>query len=126
MPARHPLCRRCLAPVAITVTEAGRALLINPDPDPARGNTAVYKDATGRLRSRRITAERPAMPWERVCVPHIATCQGRQEQQPDGRPRPTAGPQSGAAPEPGTHRRDPAGLPAGVVSLTDYRRRRQP
>lgn len=34
--------------------------------------------------------------------------------------------QAGAATQPGARRRDPVGLPAGVVSLTDYRRRRSP
>ncbi|WP_062214715.1 hypothetical protein [Streptomyces sp. NBRC 109706] len=122
MPARHPLCRRCLAPVAVTTTEAGRMLLIDPTPDPQYGNTAVHRDATGRLRSRRITAERPAMPWERVCVPHAATCAANQPQRPGGRADTHA---EQPRPAPQARRRSATGLPAGVVSLTDYRRRRR-
>lgn len=100
MPSRHRArCRACRAEVLITTTEAGKHLLIDPDPDPAYGNTAVHRDHLGVLRSRRITEERPALPWERVCVPHAATCRG-----------PTA---------------KQIALPIGVTSLSAYRYRRR-
>lgn len=83
----------------MTTTEVGKHLLINPEPDPERGNTAVYRDHLDVLRSRRITAELPAMPWEKVFLPHPATCT-----------------------EPKTEQLT---LPDGVTSLTAYRHNRR-
>lgn len=98
MRQRHrTLCRTCRTEVLVTTTEAGRHLLIDSDPDPDYGNTAVHRDHLDVLRSRRISDERPALPWERVCVPHAATCSGRTARQ--------------TAP------------PTGVTSLSTYRRR---
>lgn len=67
-------CTRCGQPVRWTVTAAGRHLPVNPNPDPT-GNSAVYTDATGRVRSRALTAERPVpehAEWR--AMPHAATC----------------------------------------------------
>ncbi|MFG3438361.1 DnaJ domain-containing protein [Nonomuraea sp. NPDC047897] len=41
------------------------------------GNTAVWRDVHGVLRSRRITADRPLVPPEKRMMPHAATCPGR-------------------------------------------------
>ena len=66
-------CLKCRAQVRITTAESGKAFLVDPAPDPS-GNTALHRDARGVLRSRRVSEERPAAPWERVMMPHAATC----------------------------------------------------
>ncbi|WP_378786539.1 J domain-containing protein [Nonomuraea fastidiosa] len=58
-----------------TRTEAGKKLAVNLAPDPA-GNTAVWRDVHGVLRSRRVTKARPVAPFERLMMPHAATCPG--------------------------------------------------
>ncbi|MFD6421581.1 hypothetical protein [Streptomyces sp. NPDC060198] len=93
-PAAHcPTCRR---PIRWTRTEAGRPLAVDPGPDPT-GNTAVWRDGTGALRSRRPSAELPLTGWERLHMPHVATCPTHQPETP---------------------------LPAGVTRLSDLRRRK--
>lgn len=66
-------CRRCHRTVRWTTSEAGKAFAVDPDPDPA-GNTAVLRDVGGTLRSRRVSADRPLIPGERLMMPHAATC----------------------------------------------------
>ncbi|WP_073754258.1 hypothetical protein [Streptomyces sp. CB03234] len=81
-------CPTCGARIRWTVTAAGKGLAVNADPDPA-GNTAVYADVTGRLRSRGLTKERPTLEHaEWRAVPHIATCTA---------PRPRTGRSNGGA-----------------------------
>ncbi|WP_228976722.1 hypothetical protein [Streptomyces sp. DH12] len=91
---RRSVCSDCGHEVLWTVTAAGKRLAVDPTPDPS-GNTAVVRDGLGAYRSRRPTDELPPMGYERLHVPHIATCQGR---------RPT-----------------PAELPPGVTDLAAYR-----
>lgn len=67
------ICRQCGKPVRWTRTEAGKALAVNPEPD-ADGNTAAYRDGLGAWRSRRPTEELPVLRWERLYMPHVATC----------------------------------------------------
>ncbi|MEU8195268.1 DnaJ domain-containing protein [Microbispora amethystogenes] len=58
-----------------TKTEGNNAhFAVNLRPDP-EGNTAVWCDTAGVLRSRRITEQRPAT-FERRMMPHVATCTG--------------------------------------------------
>ncbi|MFF1416529.1 hypothetical protein [Streptomyces sp. NPDC058280] len=90
-------CPDCRHPIRWTRTEAGRPLAVDPDPDPA-GNTAVWRDGTGALRSRRPSADLPLTGWERLHMPHVATCPARREQ---------------------------LALPAGVTRLDDHRNRRR-
>lgn len=67
-------CNWCGAPIRWTVTAAAKRLAVNAAPDDD-GNTAVYSDATGRLRSRALTAERPSLEHsEWRAMPHAATC----------------------------------------------------
>lgn len=66
-------CKRCPATVRVTTAESGKTFLVDPNPSPD-GNTAVWRDVAGVLRSRRISKDNPALPWERVMVPHAATC----------------------------------------------------
>lgn len=76
-----------------TTTEAGRPLAVNVAPDPA-GNTAVWRDVHGVLRSRRVTKARPLLPHEKLMMPHPATCAGParwRADPPRPRPRPRAG-----------------------------------
>ncbi|WP_433235417.1 J domain-containing protein [Streptosporangium sp. CA-135522] len=76
----------CGKPVRWTKTEAGSLLGVNPDPDP-KGNTAVWRDVAGVLRSRRVTTEWPLLPYERRMMPHVATCKPPQKKTPPP-PRP--------------------------------------
>jgi hypothetical protein len=92
------LCARCGHEVLWTVTEAGKRQAVDPVPDEA-GNTAVYRDGTGTWRSRRPTEELPVMAWERMHIPHVATCKANA---PKGKS---------------------AELPPGVADLTAYRRK---
>lgn len=66
-------CSDCGRGVLWTITEAGRRLAVDPEPDEA-GNTAVYQDGAGTWRSRRPTNERPLTGWERLHTPHVASC----------------------------------------------------
>ncbi|MEC3995234.1 hypothetical protein VSR01_17495 [Actinacidiphila sp. DG2A-62] len=95
------ICRDCYREVLWTVTDAGKRLAVDPEPDET-GNTAAYRDGTGTFRSRRPTDELPIMAWEKLYVPHVATCTARQRRATQKRP---------------------AVLPPGVLDLTAYRRR---
>lgn len=66
-------CPDCGHPIRWTITAAGRRLPVNPDPDDS-GNTAVYTDAVGTTKSRRITPELPLQAYEWRAMPHVATC----------------------------------------------------
>ncbi|MFJ6776585.1 hypothetical protein ACIQOV_37465 [Kitasatospora sp. NPDC091257] len=72
-------CRRCGMAVHWTITAAGARLAVDADPC-ALGNTAVYRDGTGTIRSRRPNAELPLLPYERLHLPHAATCVARPSQ----------------------------------------------
>ncbi|MFE4796167.1 hypothetical protein ACFRFL_13885 [Streptomyces sp. NPDC056708] len=98
---RTSICADCHREVLWTVTDAGKRLAVDPDPD-GTGNTAVYRDGTGTTRSRRPSEELPLMGWERVHVPHIATCTRRRGAPALARP---------------------ATLPPGVSDLSAYRRK---
>ncbi len=91
-------CRDCRRPVLWTTTEAGKRLAVDPEPNPA-GNAAVWRDGTSAVRSRRPSVELPLNGWERLYMPHVATCP--------------------------THAQQLA-LPASVTSLAAHRRKRRP
>ncbi|WP_259316775.1 hypothetical protein [Kitasatospora xanthocidica] len=59
-----------------TITSAGARLAVDANPS-ALGSTAVYRDGTGTIRSRRPSAELPLLPYERLHLPHAATCIAR-------------------------------------------------
>ncbi|WP_371517717.1 hypothetical protein [Kitasatospora sp. NBC_01300] len=69
-------CRRCGTAVHWTITAAGARLAVDVNPC-TLGNTAVYRDGTGTIRSRRPTAELPLLSYERLHLPHAATCIAR-------------------------------------------------
>lgn len=66
-------CGRCPATFVFAVTEAGRSMPVDVAPD-AAGNVAVHVDGSGRIRARIVSAELPVQPWERLHLPHFATC----------------------------------------------------
>ncbi|MGW7195525.1 hypothetical protein [Streptomyces chryseus] len=77
-------CDRCGQRIRWTVTAKGRPQAVDANPNDA-GNTAVYADAVGRLRSRALTSERPALEHlEWRAMPHAATCKepGRSRRAP--------------------------------------------
>ncbi|MBT3164029.1 hypothetical protein HTV80_13005 [Streptomyces sp. Vc74B-19] len=82
MPAPPAYCPDCRAPVLWTITEAGRRLAVDPTPNEL-GNTAAYRDGVGTLRSRRPSEELPLLPYERLYMPHVATCAVHVTGQPD-------------------------------------------
>lgn len=71
-------------------------LAVDPVPD-AKGNTAVWRDVTGVLRSRRVTGERPLAPHEKLMMPHVATCKPKARAKPKPPPsrRPSQRPAGG-------------------------------
>ncbi|EMF31100.1 hypothetical protein H114_00687 [Streptomyces gancidicus BKS 13-15] len=73
MPAPPSRCPVCWAPVLWTITQAGKRLAVDATPND-EGNTAAYRDGTGTMRSRRPSAELPLLPYERLYMPHVATC----------------------------------------------------
>ncbi|CAL9432780.1 hypothetical protein SUDANB21_02085 [Streptomyces sp. enrichment culture] len=81
MPAPSALCPDCREPVLWTITEAGRRLAVDPTPT-EDGNTAAYRDGVGTLRSRRPSEELPLLPYERLYMPHVATCSVRSGAEP--------------------------------------------
>lgn len=88
--------RPCGQKVRWTQTEAGMAFAVNLAPDPD-GNVAVFRDVRGKLISRRVTADRPLLPYERLMMPHIATCKAPpRPKPPPRRPPPRATPAAGA------------------------------
>ncbi len=60
-----------------------------PDPE---GNTAVWRDVHGVLRSRRVTKARPLAPFEKLMLPHAASCVARRRQATNGEPPPRTPP----------------------------------
>ncbi len=70
-------CGRCPALIAFAVTEAGRSMPIDVEPDVA-GNVAVHVDGAGRIRARVVSRDRPVQGYERLHLPHFATCAAAQ------------------------------------------------
>jgi hypothetical protein len=73
-PPRLVACRRCLKPVLPARTERGRRIALDPGPDP-KGNQAAWEDSDGTWKTRQLSAgSDPPWNWERVYMPHVATC----------------------------------------------------
>lgn len=86
VPAPNGRCRRCQRPVIVARTELRqRWFALDPRPDP-EGNQVAWQDSDGTWRTRQLSPGADA-PWgyERVFMPHVATCPAQQE--PD-KPRP--------------------------------------
>lgn len=87
-PSELTNCDTCHEQVLWTVTAAGNRKAVNPNPDDL-GNTAVYTDAVGRVRSRQLSKERPTLEHaEWLAMPHVATCVRPRPRTPQRRPRP--------------------------------------
>lgn len=99
MPRPNGRCRACGRDVLVAVTMAGRLQPLDPQPDDT-GNVAVYRDATGTWRARVPSEILPAHPWEKIHMPHHATCA------PPAKP-------------------DTPLLPDGVASLAEHRNRKK-
>ncbi|MBK3625471.1 hypothetical protein JHN59_11555 [Streptomyces sp. MBT49] len=66
-------CNVCGAAIRWTITEAGKRQAVNAAPD-AKGTRAVARDGRGTWLSRTPTDELPLCGWERLHMPHAATC----------------------------------------------------
>lgn len=84
MPAHAPVpCPSCRALILWTTTPAERRLPVDAEPTPA-GNVAVSQDVEGQLRGRVLRTSQPTVqPFERLYMPHFATCKA-----PPPKPRP--------------------------------------
>ncbi|MEV7282854.1 hypothetical protein [Streptomyces sp. NPDC093111] len=92
-------CDSCGERIRWTVTATGKRQAVNADPD-LNGNLGVYADGTGRLRSRGLSTERPALEHlEWRAMPHAATCT-----RPRARRRTVLRHNSGVRPAPWMHR----------------------
>ncbi|MFE3033082.1 hypothetical protein ACFXKY_15730 [Streptomyces canus] len=74
-------CHICGAPIRWTITEGRKRLAVDVEPHPD-GNTAVSRDGRGTWLSRRPTEELPLAPYEKLHQPHVATCEGRPDDEP--------------------------------------------
>lgn len=77
MPSDHNVapCPSCGQRIRWTVTATGRRQAVNAEPN-SGGNTAVYRDGVGTLRSRGLNTERPNVEsYEWRAMPHAATCE---------------------------------------------------
>lgn len=83
-------CRECGKPVlfAIVSNRQGKPpsrMPLDPRPDPA-GNVACYRDGTGAMVGRVLGKGEEKTGYERMWMPHFATCARRQKAapQPEG------------------------------------------
>jgi hypothetical protein len=72
------VCYDCRAPVTWAVTEAGKRMPLDPQPN-ADGNQAAYKDGTGGWRTRQLKAGEEPYRHEKRYMPHFATCAKREK-----------------------------------------------
>lgn len=116
---RQSTCNRvgCGQPIIFGFNPKTRNRIpLNPRPDPA-GNQACRVDVHGSLLARVPTDEDRIEPFERLYMPHFATCKGQQPPKPGSPVRlPTAAPSSVP---------DAAGQAGGVVVPLDRARRRR-
>lgn len=66
-------CGRCPARIVFARTDAGKSMPLDLVPDVA-GNVAVHVDGSGRVRARVVSTDLPVQPFERLHLPHFATC----------------------------------------------------
>jgi hypothetical protein len=103
---RLAVCRKCGKPItfAVVANNAGKPpsrMPLDPTPNPD-GNVAVYKDATGSLVGRVVGKGGDHLGYERLMMPHFATCPERE-----------AGAAKGQLPET---------RPEGVTFLAEFRK----
>jgi hypothetical protein len=100
-------CRECQQPIlfAVVSNKQGKPpsrMPLNHKPDPA-GNVACYRDGTGTMVGRVLGKGQERVGYERVYMPHFATCAKR------------AGKASANM---------PADMPPGVTGLDEWKRAR--
>lgn len=69
-------CDFCGRPLLWATTVYERPIPLDPDPDP-KGNQAIYRDGTGALRTRHLKKGQQPQPFEKLHMPHVATCPAR-------------------------------------------------
>lgn len=84
------VCRACRKPIvfAVVANKAGRPpgkMPLNPRPDPD-GNVAAYQDVTGSLVGRVVGKGGDHLGYERIYMPHAATCEKRDPPAPPAPP----------------------------------------
>jgi len=105
-------CPDCGEPVIRARTEAMSWQMLNRDPDRA-GNVHAYDDGRGNWSARTVPPGTPAVPPDRLMMPHYATspqCREKAAQRREARSRP-------AAPAPAA----PAELPANVTQISAWK-----
>jgi hypothetical protein len=112
----------CGAEIRWTITTAGRKLAVDAKPHPL-GNVACHRDHMGTWRSRVPNAELPLANFEKLFMPHAATCTSPP---PAKKPRARAARDLRMGPGAQVELDLGLGLPEGVSSLAAYRRRRSP
>lgn len=87
--AKLTSCRACGAPIRFVRLDTGRALPVNPVPNP-RGNVSAHI-AGGRLHGFVISRDKQPGPLDSYrMVPHHATCEERTR--PESKPKPEPDP----------------------------------
>lgn len=81
-------CRACGRAVIWAVTEHGRWIALDPAPNDAGNQEATRRDHLGRVLTRQLRAGELPEPFERMRMPHAATC-AAVPTRPSRRPRPT-------------------------------------
>lgn len=104
-------CEKCKRPIgfALVSNREGRPpsrMPLDPQPDPA-GNVAVYRDGSGTLVGRVLGKDGRPLGYERLMMPHFATCPVLL---------------AGQAAKQAAHD-DTRSMPEGVVSLSEWKRR---
>jgi hypothetical protein len=74
-------CGFCHRPLLWAITVYDKPIPLDPDPDP-EGNQFVYRDVSGALRARQRKKGQEPQPFERIHMPHVATCTARRKPSP--------------------------------------------
>lgn len=105
-------CRACPQQLLFVRMASGKAMPCNADPDPD-GNIAVQRDAAGTWIGRALRKDEEPAGYERVYMPHFATCPARKSKD-----TPTPEERNRAAPP---YQPLPAVLPDNVRVLRPFR-----
>ena len=78
---RPRTCSACHQPVKWALTVNNKWIPLDPGPNPD-GNQAVHFDHTSTLRTRQLGKDQKPYAYERLHMPHVATCTGPQQPRP--------------------------------------------
>lgn len=70
---RKSECRYCQQPVVFARTARGKMMPLDVTPNP-NGNVACYRDVSGQMVGHVVSETDLALPFERLYMPHFATC----------------------------------------------------